>query len=898
MPDLLWLGCAPLCSRSRLLWRSGLSGLKLKEAAARPAQAPVERSASETKDLQTMAARLEELLGALDGPGQEVVQALATSLKSLDDLEMELELRASDLQNEQRKLETKVKRGVGTTKDVELCKRKVVEAVAAVDEARGRKQSALGQLAEYLDKGLVEVVNMPCFIDSVKQCPAHVFAEDSAVRTRLMKDGIAPARDSEKEEVGGVSSALFLPHDLAGFGQVTALPGRRRGKKATGSNGPVFLRVFPDKEMPAFERELRALANWKHDGIVGCIGYLIDPRGDRVIQGVYYEATLAVWRERVGSDGVLSSDEVETFARALDIVRGVLNTLGWLHEKCVTHGRLRLTSVLLDESHRPLLCDFTDCVDRSVQGSVYADDPSGRDWRPPTACEAPEVLRGQPAEPPADVYAIGAMLVQVFLGRTIEVNACPYNRVTQLRSLPMDHSNSDLMDLIHCCLSEDPLGRPSAATACGHRVFSPVGFLQREGRLRAVVSVETHRVDLNKRLQLLHEQHRSFRVDEALGFERDRVFEALVAAKLPTWSVEKLLGDWRVHLDGEQGVDAGGMRREAMALAFEQLMATTHVIALGDPPVLLVGRNRTPDWRNVWVTVGLLTLRCLVHFQVAPCAISSLVFDCCLGRITRLPPDHRPGGAADIGDLAVIRSQRGDDWGRGELNDLLRRVKAMDPQRESSYRWLIAAAGKAMSEEDRAVVEDMLEPCCWEFYAAHGPSAVHWAVLWDLYLKFIGGPERWEAYDALMQGLTASGKYKDLWEGFTGDRIVEALGGQELTADLVLANIEYQPAGRAYAQQVAYFEGALNRLSAKELAQFLRFTTGLDRINLDGALPNHQKLVVRWVPVLNQDPVEYARLPQAHTCYFTVDMPPYRSEEEMLARLRTSIEAPQPFALQ
>merc|ERR1712151_248602 len=173
---------------------------------------------------------------------------------------------------------------------------------------------------------------------------------------------------------------------------------------------------------------------------------------------------------------------------------------------------------------------------------------------------------------------------------------------------------------------------------------------------------------------------------------------------------------------------------------------------------------------------------------------------------------------------------------------------------------------------------------------AHSGAVLEWSLLWDLYLKYFGGGDRWLAYEALVDGLTARGRRQDLWASLTGDQIVEILEGVNLTPDVVEANLEFKP-NYGYDLQIQSFRRVIAEFSAHELSMFLRFATGVGRLPASGRFQTGQKLTVRFMPD-NLD-----RLPSAHPCFWGVDFPPYQDGAEMGRKLRQAIAVPHPFAL-
>ena len=169
-------------------------------------------------------------------------------------------------------------------------------------------------------------------------------------------------------------------------------------------------------------------------------------------------------------------------------------------------------------------------------------------------------------------------------------------------------------------------------------------------------------------------------------------------------------------------------------------------------------------------------------------------------------------------------------------------------------------------------------------------ATLEWVLLWDIYLKFLGGGDRWLAYEALADGFTAHGRRHDMWSVMTGDQVIETLEGVALTADVILPNLEFKP-NYGYETQIQFFKNVIAEFDSEELSMFLRFSTGIGRLPASRKFPAGQKLTIRFMP----DQLEH--LPSAHTCFWVVDVPPYEEQEDLAQKLRLAIAAPQPFAL-
>jgi len=638
--------------------------------------------------------------------------------------------------------------------------------------------------------------------------------------------------------------------------------------------------------------------------------------------------TLLSWCEKNGA-GLVSGSDADAFIRSLAIWRQFWQSLEFFHAAKLVHGDIHLGNVLLTADQRPLLSDFR----RSQPGSKAEH---GKLRPPPTAdYAAPELEEARDAsvmKSTVDLYSSGVAMAKAFMGLDLQVSACPYHPTRGHRCLPAERTDVDLADLLEQLLAQSPGARPSAAATAPHRALDPAGFLRRKGLIGGSASLSTQRSPVQTLLEAgeqLREEYRGSRVDETLMFSRESVFDTISQSKVGEWREAALLGEWRVILNDESGVDGGGLRREVVSLFFEQFEQSCLVLRAGQdtpgsPFTLFVAdrqrAGRSPQqWRQMWTSVGAMLLRAVVHFGNAPAAFSSAVFDCAMGRLCRLPPDDVPQGDEDdvqgnIDRLLQLREAKGDDWARSQMLDLLRRLRRADPQKEAGYRWMLAqrtledaTSGGSLGTMAYTITSDsfetmgaMLEPQCFRFLESissqssesatlHG-AAMEWVLLWDIYLKYLGGGDRWLAYDALAEGLTARSRRRDLWAPLTGEQICEALEGAALTPEIVIQNLEFKPS-YGYDAQIQLFQRAIESFSPEELSMFLRFATGIGRLPASRRLPNGQKLTVRFMP----DQLD--RLPSAHTCFWVVEVPPYEVGEDMASKLRLAIAAPQPFAL-
>eukprot|EP00811_Abedinium_folium_P006192 NODE_156_length_3500_cov_6.162467.p1 GENE.NODE_156_length_3500_cov_6.162467~~NODE_156_length_3500_cov_6.162467.p1 ORF type:complete len:1024 (+),score=324.87 NODE_156_length_3500_cov_6.162467:351-3074(+) len=711
--------------------------------------------------------------------------------------------------------------------------------------------------------------------------------------------------------------AMVREEGLAGYSNIEECRAAGHVWRARRRGATVAIKLHRTDMEVECRREMRALSRLLHSGIVPLQGIFKNSGGTYLEIGWFGGGTLFQWCER--HPGATGGD-LEATLEALSILRQLWHVVAFIHSRSAAHGDVSLANVLLDTDHRPVLCDFSRCV-------LDGRDADG--LRAPTygfaAPEAEDAGRDGvwPAPmPQADVYASGVVSTKLLLGLDVDIGACPPHPVTGLRTLPDEHCDVDLCDLLQACLARDPRHRPLAEKAASHRGLDPTALLRRRGLLASSGHGAASPADmLLEGATQLREEYRCRAVDDPLTVERESVFDTIAQSRVGEWAEEALLGEWRVVLDQESGVDGGGLRREVVSLFFEQLERSALVLlaggdGLGATPMLFAGRRQKAElglqqWRQMWAAVGAMVLRATVHLGSAPVKISSVVFDCALGRIGRLPPDLGDE-EDDVEAMRQVREKRGDDWGRSEMLDFLRRLRRADAHKESGYRWMLgqrkalqdsrgASSSYIVSADTVETMAAMLEEPSYRFLTTlsrieadgslvHDGAVLEWSLLWDLYLKYIGGGDRWVAYEAFADGLSAHGRRMSLWTSLTGEQIVQALEGADLTADVVVANLEFVP-DYGYDKQISLFCGILKGFSKEELSMFLRFATGIGRLPASRRFPNGQKLTIRFMP----DDVD--RLPSAHTCFWVCDLPPYKDEAEMGLKLRQAIAAPQPFAL-
>jgi serine/threonine-protein kinase len=152
-----------------------------------------------------------------------------------------------------------------------------------------------------------------------------------------------------------------------------------------------------------FEREAKVIARLEHPNIVPIHSYGIDNGSPwmamRLVAGGTLHALLK--QRRLDADHVVRT------------LQGVAAALDYAHGKGVIHRDVKPQNVLLDDAERVYLADFG--IARMVEGSSALTATGMISGTPQYM--APEQATGQPVDHRADIYALGIMAYEMFMGR-------------------------------------------------------------------------------------------------------------------------------------------------------------------------------------------------------------------------------------------------------------------------------------------------------------------------------------------------------------------------------------------------------------------------------------------------------------------------------------------------
>ncbi len=232
---------------------------------------------------------------------------------------------------------------------------------------------------------------------------------------------------------------------------------------------PVAIKVLHDdlltmEELVArFEREARVLSALTHPHVVSISDYGIDGERPFLVMELLEGRTL---------EEVVRADPIEP-ARAIHLIRQVLQGLASAHEKGISHRDLKPANVFLtalpDGTEHVKLLDFglARMVSRDQDEEEVTLTQRGVVFGTP-AYMSPEQAAGSSADVASDVYSAGALLFELLAGRRPYLGetraellrahlTAPVPRLASVR--PELRVHEDLIDLIDVAMAKDPQDR-------------------------------------------------------------------------------------------------------------------------------------------------------------------------------------------------------------------------------------------------------------------------------------------------------------------------------------------------------------------------------------------------------------------------------------------------------
>jgi serine/threonine-protein kinase len=204
-------------------------------------------------------------------------------------------------------------------------------------------------------------------------------------------------------------------------------------------------------------REARVTAQLDHPNIVQLIDFVEGPPPFIVMELLEGESLF----ERLRREGRLDAPTACSFAMQ------VLSALQAAHEKGIVHRDLKPANVFLVKGQAGTLAKVLDFgIAKQIAGSE-AVSTGGHEVMGSAPYMSPQQLRGEPAEPRADIFAVGSVLYEMLTGRRAFDGANPEQIVLRILQdapiAPLAGVADDLAAVVLRALSHDRDGRYSTA---------------------------------------------------------------------------------------------------------------------------------------------------------------------------------------------------------------------------------------------------------------------------------------------------------------------------------------------------------------------------------------------------------------------------------------------------
>ncbi|KAJ9107586.1 hypothetical protein QFC21_001045 [Naganishia friedmannii] len=213
-----------------------------------------------------------------------------------------------------------------------------------------------------------------------------------------------------------------------------------------------------NEEVVQIMREVDLLQRLKHPGIVRYLGMAKSEEYLDIVLEFIEGGSLA---HSVKSFGELNEDLVAGY------VAKILEGLNYLHSQDVVHCDLKAANILTTKTGNIKLSDFGVSLNLRAVGQSKDDVVGSPNWM------APEVIELKGITTAADIWSLGATIIELITGRPPYHDmdngmAVMFRIVDDGRPPIPEYCSSDLSDFLLKCFQKDPTARPKAEDLFEH----------------------------------------------------------------------------------------------------------------------------------------------------------------------------------------------------------------------------------------------------------------------------------------------------------------------------------------------------------------------------------------------------------------------------------------------
>lgn len=412
--------------------------------------------------------------------------------------------------------------------------------------------------------------------------------------------------------------------------------------------------------------------------------------------------------------------------------------------------------------------------------------------------------------------------------------------------------------------------RTGASSTCAHRQPSPLHGTPSDAQRRQMAS-EIHRSSSLSRQGSMclptptscgvperHQDHCIIRVRRT-----HILLDAL--EEISRQRTKDLLKPLRVHFIGEEGIDAGGVRKEFFQLLVNDLLRPDYgMLQYFEESRVFWFNPSTLEANEEFMLIGIITGLAIYNAVLLDLPLPQVLYKKLLKQAVGLRDleEMQPTLGRSLKQLLQYEGEP------GSVESIFCQTFAVDIEAFGEVRSVELKSGGS----EIPVTEDNRR----EFV--------------ELYTDYILTKSIRSQFDAFSQGfmMVCGGPALNLFHAQELETLV--CGEDRLDFDALRKNARYDGGYNAESQAAVWLWEVVLSFTDQEKHQFLKFYTGSDRAPIGG--------LGSMRSVIQRDGADTGKLPTSHTCFNTLLLPEYSSLEKMRSLLRLAILNSEGFGLE